>query len=258
MCYDTTQLAFKIYKEAIRLKATPNEIQFLKEKWEKLKSDDVELYHASGFDHPKLAAFKSIDSTLTIDQYQWGLIPTWVKNETQALEIWNKTINARGETIFEKASFKEAAQNNRCIIPIDGYFEHFHKAGKTFPYYIQRQDNVPMFIGGLTSNWKNPDDGIENKTLSFVTTKANKFLSTIHNNPKMKESRMLFILDDQNAQQWLEGNEREATELIKPNTSIDLKAHTVRKLRGKNAVENKKEAIEEVHYSELDEPLTLF
>jgi putative SOS response-associated peptidase YedK len=258
MCYDTTQLAFRIYKEAIRLKASPEEIDFLKSKWEKLKGGDIELYHASGFDHPDLAAFKMENSELTLQKYQWGLIPSWIKNERQAKELWNKTINARGETIFEKPSFKEAAQMHRCIVPVDGYFEHFHKQGKTFPYYIKKSDDTKMFIGGLTSRWSNPENGMIKNTFSFVTTKANEFLTKIHNNPKMKESRMLLILDDKDAKQWLEGNENEASELIKPNTSIELKAHTVRKLRGKKSNKNSEEAIEEVHYPELDEPLTLF
>lgn len=258
MCYDTTQLAFKIYKEAIRLKASPQEIDFLKSKWEKLKGSDVDLYHASGFDHPELAAFKSHNSKLTLQKYQWGLIPKWVKDEAQAKEIWNKTINARGETIFEKPSFKDAARTNRCIIPIDGYFEHYHKHGKTFPYYIKKTDETRLFIGGLTSKWINSENGNSKDTMSFVTTKANDFLSKIHNNPKMKESRMLLILDDKNTEQWLEGNDKEASELIKPNTSIDLTAYTVKKLRGKNSSKNNREAIEEVHYHELDEPLTLF
>lgn len=258
MCYDTAQLAFKIYKEAIRLKASPDEIQALKEKWEKLKGDDVELYHASGFDHPKLAAFTHDNQALNLNRFEWGLIPSWTKSKAQAEEIWNKTINARGETIFEKSSFKEAAHTGRCIIPVDGYFEHFHKHGKTFPYLIRREDEKPMFIGGITSKWLNPENGIERKTMSFVTTKATPFLSKIHNNPKMKESRMLLLLDDENTNQWLEGNETEVKELIRPNTTQKLKAHTVRRIRGKNAVGNSKEALEKKNYPELDEPLTLF
>ena len=33
----------------------------------------------------------------------WGLVPTW-SNDKQA--IWDKTLNARGETILEKPAFK--------------------------------------------------------------------------------------------------------------------------------------------------------
>lgn len=258
MCYDTTQLAFRIYKEAIRLKASPDEIQALKEKWEKLKGSDVDLYHASGFDHPKLAAFTKKEQHLDLNRFEWGLIPNWTKSIEQAEEIWNKTINARGETVFEKASFMDAAHNGRCIIPVDGYFEHFHKHGKTFPYLIRREDEKPLFIGGITSKWINPQNGEERNTLSFVTTKATSFLSTIHNNPKMKESRMLFLLEDEDTEQWLHGNQNEAKELIRPNEKQKLKAHTVKRIRGKNAVGNSKEVLEEKHYPELDEPLTLF
>ncbi|MFO7719874.1 MAG: SOS response-associated peptidase family protein [Gillisia sp.] len=52
----------------------------------------------------------------------------------QLKELWNKTLNARGETIFEKPSFRESANHNRCLIYINGFYEHHHLDGKTFPF----------------------------------------------------------------------------------------------------------------------------
>jgi putative SOS response-associated peptidase YedK len=64
----------------------------------------------------------------------WGLVPTW-SNDKQA--IWDKTLNARGETILEKPAFKESAATKRCIVFIEGFYEHRHKSGSSFPYFIQ-------------------------------------------------------------------------------------------------------------------------
>ena len=55
----------------------------------------------------------------TLDLYRWGLIPSWAKDP----KIGYRTINARAETITEKASFKTAYKRQRCILPADGFFE---------------------------------------------------------------------------------------------------------------------------------------
>jgi putative SOS response-associated peptidase YedK len=47
------------------------------------------------------------------------LIPSWSKDPT----IANKLINARGETIAEKPSFRGSFKYKRCLIPADGFYE---------------------------------------------------------------------------------------------------------------------------------------
>lgn len=67
---------------------------------------------------------------------KWGLIPNWVKDLDTANKIRNKTINARGESIFEKPSFKNSARTKRCLIYVNGFYEHHYFNEKTYPYYI--------------------------------------------------------------------------------------------------------------------------
>ncbi|NOR76281.1 MAG: hypothetical protein GQ525_14140 [Draconibacterium sp.] len=54
----------------------------------------------------------------------------------QRSNIWNKTFNARGESIFEKPSFVKSAEEQRCLIPAEGFYEHHHFRGKKYPFYI--------------------------------------------------------------------------------------------------------------------------
>ncbi len=50
---------------------------------------------------------------------KWGLVPSWAKD----VSIGAKLINARGETVTEKPSFRKAFKKRRCIIPADGFYE---------------------------------------------------------------------------------------------------------------------------------------
>ena len=50
--------------------------------------------------------------------YTWGLVPSWAKKETFG---GYHLINARAETIAEKASFRNAFRRRRCLITADGF-----------------------------------------------------------------------------------------------------------------------------------------
>jgi len=56
----------------------------------------------------------------------------------------NQTLNAPSETMFEKNTYKQSAKNKRCVIYIDGFYEHHHFKGKTYPFSIYRSDGEPM------------------------------------------------------------------------------------------------------------------
>ena len=60
-------------------------------------------YHA--YELPRVPVISSANPG-EIDLYQWGLIPSWTRNEEYANDIRYKTFNARSETITEKPSFK--------------------------------------------------------------------------------------------------------------------------------------------------------
>src|SRR4030043_446046 len=66
-------------------------------------------YHVSAFSHEKLPVITD-ENPHQITLMNWGLIPHWVKDTKQANEIQQKTANARAETIYEKPSFRYAAE----------------------------------------------------------------------------------------------------------------------------------------------------
>jgi putative SOS response-associated peptidase YedK len=217
---------------------------------------DLPLHHASGFSHPELLIYTDRQPEYP-EVATWGLVPHWIDDEEQLKKFWNNTLNARGETIFEKPSFRDAAEHQRCIIYLDGFYEHHHFNKNTYPFYIYRKDNEPLAIAGLYSEWINPKTGGTINTFSIVTTEGNSLLKQIHNNPKLKGSRMPLILSDDTEENWLKPIENEMDKeaiqnLIKKYPEDMLMCHTVNKLRGKDYIGNVEEITKEVTYNTLE------
>ena len=253
MCYDIktslqTQLKKARYKDdAKRIEEISKELKPYKQGI---------LFHASGFDHPPLLIYTNDVPDEPKIAY-WGLIPPWIKSRAEIPKIWNKTLLARGETMFEKASYKNAAVQNRCLIFIDGFYEHHHQNAKTYPYFIYHKDNKPLVLAGLWSSWFDKENNKTINSCCIVTTTGNKLMAKIHNNPKIAGPRMPLILPEELQEAWLTEIDSVAEKkliepLVQPLEEGVLQAHSVGKLRGKLAVGNNPEATEKVDYPELE------
>jgi putative SOS response-associated peptidase YedK len=189
--------------------------------------------------------------------FKWGLIPAWTKDRAQAEKLWHQTLNARGETIFEKPAFRSSARRKRCILYLDGFYEHHHAAGRTYPHFIRMKSGEPFAVAGLWEEWTDRASGEILRTFAIVTSKGNELMARIHNNPKLENGpRMPLILPEELVDEWLapindELDEKRIKELIRPYPAEAMEAHTVRRLRGKEATGNVPVACEEFIYPEL-------
>ena len=162
-----------------------------------------------------------------IQNYRWGLIPSWVKDEPTAIKISNSTYNARAETIFEKASFRSAAKYKRCLVLAHGFFE-WHSSGKIkIPYYIKRKDDRPFAFAGLYEKWTNPLIEHTLETVSIITTRANPLMERIHNSKK----RMPVILDIEKETEFIKGDlsKEDVNEFFDPIDENQLLAYPINK-----------------------------
>lgn len=137
--------------------------------------------------------------------FNWGLVPSWVKDPATA----NHMINARGETIAEKPSFRAAFQRRRCLIPANGFYE-WKSTGKGIkqPYYIQLEGGAPFAFAGIWERWEG-GDGDHWETCAVVTTEATEALMPIHH-------RMPVILPPEAHETWLTGDVKEVGGLMMP------------------------------------------
>lgn len=159
------------------------------------------------------------------DQYDfflWGLIPSWAKDPT----IGNKLCNARGETLAEKNTFKNAYRRRRCLIPADGFYEwQLHADGKTKqPMYIRLKGSEAFAFAGLWEIWYGKD-GEEIRSATIVTTRPNELMVTMHD-------RMPVILTGDAMKRWIDPGEKSAGELddlLVPFAAEKMEAYPVSK-----------------------------
>lgn len=254
MCYNKSYLTKRAEKLAKRYGHDEDEVKAIMDQLYKLNI--LPVYHASGFDHPNVPVI--LDTKKEIHLFSWGLIPNWIKSPAEAVTISNSTINARAETMFEKPAFKEAARERRCLVLVDGFFEHHHKNGKVFPYHIRLKNDEPMVLAGLWDEWVDRASGLVRRTYTVVTTRANPMMARIHNNPKASEGpRMPLILPKSAEHDWLKPIHEKADQdfiesLTQPYNESEMESFTVKKLTGKEAVGNTPAALAPHRYAELE------
>ncbi|MDP8954620.1 MAG: SOS response-associated peptidase [Actinomycetota bacterium] len=133
---------------------------------------------------------------------RWGLVPGWADSPAMG----SRLINARAETLLDKAAFRPAFTRRRCLVPADGFYEWQVVAagGPKQPWYIPSRDGSPLAFAGLWESWRPAgeaaaDGGRAERIVSctIVTTAANDTLAPIH-------SRMPAILAPEVWASWLD------------------------------------------------------
>jgi putative SOS response-associated peptidase YedK len=160
------------------------------------------------------------DGKKQLVKVRWGLVPSWAKE----LSVGNKMINARAETITEKASFKRAFKKRRCLIVADGFYE-WQKIGDTKrPIYIRLKSRKPFGFAGIYENWES-EQGKQIVTCAIITTAANALMKPIHD-------RMPVILPKENENPWLDPRTDDQVlllEMLQPYPADAMEAYPVSK-----------------------------
>jgi len=145
-------------------------------------------------------------------QLQWGLIPHFEKSWPAVLPI-----NARAETLTEKAMFADAYRKRRCVVPMNKFFLK-DKFGKRRS--IERRDGQVFGVAGIWENWRSPASGEWIRTFATITVEANDLIAPIHD-------RMPAILEKDEFERWL-GPEEDPRDLLRPYCSELLKVSGTR------------------------------
>ncbi len=125
----------------------------------------------------------------------WGIKPSWSKK---------LLINAQGETVATKKTFKTAFTTNRCLVPCTGWYE-WHNAGglKKQKYSFTHADGFPFLMAGIFYDY---DQGAQLVTL---TTHPNNRCAQIHD-------RMPLLILPENIDCWFNSTAEQVRPLLEP------------------------------------------
>lgn len=163
-------------------------------------------------------------ATRRVRAMRWGLLPPWVKADAEGRpKAKSLLINARAETVTSSPAFRASARAQRCLIPMDGYYEWMAgpDPGPKTPFYMSRRDGAPILVAGLWSAWRPNETAASVLTCTIVTTSAVGELAEVHD-------RMPLMLDKNNWDRWLNPDESAPEDLLA--TRPDISAIAIREV----------------------------
>ncbi|WP_339820586.1 SOS response-associated peptidase [Paenibacillus sp. FSL R7-0216] len=171
-----------------------------------------------------------------LGELRWGLVPSWAKED----KIGGSMINARAESLTEKAAFRKLLTSRRCLIPADGFYEWQQREGGKQPFRIVMKDESLFSFAGLYDIWSDPH-GNKLATCTIITTEPNSLMAEIH-------TRMPAILRPEHEAEWLAREHADAASLLRllqPYEAAKMRAYPVSTAVG-NVRNNSKELLEAV------------
>jgi putative SOS response-associated peptidase YedK len=170
---------------------------------------------APGTDVPTIR--QSPEGKRVMHLLRWGLVPHWAKDPG----IGAKLSNARGETVAEKPSFRDAFRRRRCLVPADGFYEWKTEGRQKQPYYFSMKSGEPFALGGLWESWRAADGSIL-RTCCLITTGPNEIMLPVHD-------RMPVIVSPDDYEAWLTGEADDALDLVRPYPTDEMQTWAVSK-----------------------------
>ncbi len=149
---------------------------------------------------------------------RWGLVPSWAKDEKMGARM----INARGETVAEKPSFRSAVKSRRCLIAANGFYEWVRTADGKQPHYIHFSDGRVFAFAGLWERWIKGEEGPLD-TCTIITTTPNDLIAGLHD-------RMPVILPPKRFAEWLRPQPlapKRLQEFLVPHPAEGMEAYPV-------------------------------
>jgi putative SOS response-associated peptidase YedK len=136
-----------------------------------------------------------------VQNMRWGLVPSWAADISRASSM----VNARIESVEEKPSFRNLLAKNRCIIPMNGYYEWAVRnvngsSSVRQPYYFQGVSKSSychdemIAVAAIWTTWGSGESSYI--SCAALTTEAIQPVSVIHH-------RMPVLLSTAGIDSWL-------------------------------------------------------
>jgi putative SOS response-associated peptidase YedK len=171
---------------------------------------------------------KTDSPELALMQGQFGLVPTWVKSASDAKLRSTKLAVTRTETMSTATATRDTwLKGQRCIIPMQAFFEDDWRTRKAVPTRIARVDGKPMGVAGLWERWVQDGEAIISYTLLTVNANSHALMNRYGQNGN--EKRMPAILNEGAYAAWLSAPLDKAREFMRAYPANLLLANPVQK-----------------------------
>ncbi len=127
-----------------------------------------------------------------IEAMRWGLLPPWLKDPRGALGM----INARAESLLERAAYKPLFKTRRCLVPATGFYEWLDTPTGKQPYYFMVTDRPLISFAGLWTE-RLDAEGLPVRSFTIITTRPNGLVAKVHD-------RMPVVLSEDQESIWLD------------------------------------------------------
>ncbi len=198
MCYDISfSTKYELITEYIPDLIIDPQIQF----------DHESFMHVQAQSYQKKPVIYSEGGKLYMKEFEWGVIADYMRTPEQVKKSRAFMCNAQSEKIFDKKSYWHRIRRNRCLLPVEGFFEHREVKGmkNKVPYFIQIKGRPLFFLPALYAYAPIPDveTGEVRGTFTVVTRAANEVMRQIHNSGS-NPGRMPLMLTPELELKWLD------------------------------------------------------
>ncbi|MFW5707854.1 MAG: SOS response-associated peptidase [Bacteroidota bacterium] len=192
----------------------------------------MEYYVAIGKARPPLSVMVSDEERgLHFRNMNWGYQWNYTNPKT-GKTYERELINSTCEKVF--FVHRDVIFKNRCVVPLDGYYEFFHFSGQVYPHFMHPAEGL-FWVAGVWQERVDRQTGEVIEEFSLITSPPNALAEKLHNNPKAPNgSRMLLILPDDKVLEYLNptAGKEDLEMLFKPYPSEKMHAYpTVRFLK---------------------------
>jgi putative SOS response-associated peptidase YedK len=148
------------------------------------------------------------DDRYKLRLFEWGVIADYMNSPEKVKAMRTSMCNARSEKIIgDKRSAWHRLRKKRCLIPVNGIFEHREIKGwkNKVPYYVEIKGRPMFCIPGLYnySPLPDPETGEQKGTFTLITRAANSIMKQIHNSGD-QAFRMPLFLPKELELKWLQ------------------------------------------------------
>lgn len=107
---------------------------------------------------------------------RFHLTPRWAKTE----KVKWATYNARLDSILDKASFRQAFRENRCLVLMNQFVEPIYE-GKWAGHMVRfhEEEDQLLAAAGIYDEWVHPETGEVIESFAIVTNEPSEFVEQI-------------------------------------------------------------------------------